>query len=197
MKRILLAAILGGLLLFIWEFVSHDMLPLGEAGVRAVDNETAMMGAIKANASQDGFYIVPAPSQYSNPAAFEKMTSDQKKQDMEQHMAKMASGPSGVLILHPNGFPSNFATQLATQFICDIIVVLLAAVLLSHAPGLGYGGAVLFVAALGVIPTLRADLPYWNWYGFPTTYTAGQFAMHFIGFALVGLVLGKMVRAKG
>jgi hypothetical protein len=34
-KRILLAGLLGGLAMFIWQSVAHVVLPLGEAGIQA------------------------------------------------------------------------------------------------------------------------------------------------------------------
>ena len=34
MKRIILAALLGGIAMFVWSSIAHMALPLGEAGVR-------------------------------------------------------------------------------------------------------------------------------------------------------------------
>jgi hypothetical protein len=36
-----------------------------------------------------------------------------------------------------------------------------------------------------------AELPLWNWYGFPTAYTAAQFTLHIAGFALGGIGAGE------
>jgi hypothetical protein len=72
--------------------------------------------------------------------------------------------------------------------------MLLAAFLLARATMLaGFGARVGFVAMLGLIPTLRVDLPQWNWYGFPTAYTAAQLVMHLVGFAAGGLVLARLI----
>ncbi len=38
--RVLLAGIAGGIAMFIWACCSHIVLPLGEAGVRMLPNET-------------------------------------------------------------------------------------------------------------------------------------------------------------
>jgi hypothetical protein len=42
---------------------------------------------------------------------------------------------------------------------------------------------------------LQVDIPQWNWYGFPTIFTAAQFAVHLIGFLLAGSVVAKIVKA--
>jgi hypothetical protein len=37
--RIFFAGILGGIVMFIWSFIGHDLLPLGKAGVHEMPNE--------------------------------------------------------------------------------------------------------------------------------------------------------------
>jgi len=93
-KRILLAGILGGLVLFVWEFVAHMMLPLGEAGIKGLTNETAVIAALKEQVKEDGLYFFPAGGWSSD------MTADQKRQAMEKAQAMMANGPGGLLLIH-------------------------------------------------------------------------------------------------
>jgi hypothetical protein len=45
MKRIVLAGILGGLTLFVWMFVAHELLGLGEMGVGEIPNEAVVLSA--------------------------------------------------------------------------------------------------------------------------------------------------------
>jgi hypothetical protein len=44
-----------------------------------------------------------------------------------------------------------------------------------------------------ILPALRTDLSYWNWYAFPGVYTAAQFIVNIVGFCVAGLVLAKMI----
>ena len=60
-KKILLAGMVAGLVLFVWESVAHMALPLGEAGIRGLDNESAVLASLKENVKQDGFYFFPNP----------------------------------------------------------------------------------------------------------------------------------------
>jgi hypothetical protein len=48
-------------------------------------------------------------------------------------------------------------------------------------------------ATLGLLSSLAVNVPFWNWYDFPGTYTVAQLADHTIGFALAGLVLAKLI----
>jgi hypothetical protein len=46
--RILLAGVLGGIVMFVWTSIAHMALPLGEAGIGEILNESAVLGAIQA-----------------------------------------------------------------------------------------------------------------------------------------------------
>ena len=45
--RAFLAAILGGIAMFIWSFIAHDLLPLGETGMHEFKDEAAMLELLK------------------------------------------------------------------------------------------------------------------------------------------------------
>jgi hypothetical protein len=47
--RILLAGILGGIVMFIWTSIAHVALPLGEAGIRKIPNESAVLSTMQCN----------------------------------------------------------------------------------------------------------------------------------------------------
>jgi hypothetical protein len=188
MKRVLLAGLLGGLAMFVWESVAHMALPLGEAGIKALDNEPAMIAAVQQNVKGPGFYFFPAPE--NRPG----MTAEQKHQAMQAAMNKIAAGPSGIMVITPTGMDPMTPTQLAIQFGTDVVLMLIAAFLVSHALApANFRRRAMFVAILGLIPTLAVEIPYWNWYRFPGTYIAAQFIVHLVGFAVGGLVIARMI----
>ena len=189
LKRILLAGVLGGIALFVWEGIAHEALPLGEAGITALPNEAAFMATVK-DVKQSGLYFFPAPE--NRPG----MTSDEKKKAMEAMMQKWKTGPAGIMVLQANGMDADSPKQLITPCVIDILVMLVAALLLSRATLLSsYMARVGFVTMLALFPILHADLPYWNWYGFPMTYTLAQFVMRIVGFLVGGLIVAKFVKA--
>jgi hypothetical protein len=108
--RILLAGILGGIVMFIWSFIGHDLLPLGKAGVHEIPNEDAVTSALQSNIGDHaGFYFFPGPG--VGPDA----TRQQREETMKKAMEKMATAPSGVLIYHPPGRTFNFAKALGIE----------------------------------------------------------------------------------
>ena len=99
------------------------------------------------------------------------------------------------MVVRPNGMaelsPRHSLTQFALGLHGDAVGRL--PVCARHQHLAGFGARVGFVAMLGLFPTLRVDLPQWNWYGFPTAYTAAQLVMHLVGFAAGGLVLARLI----
>jgi hypothetical protein len=186
MKRILVGGILGGIAMFMWEGLAHEVLPLGEAGIKGISNEAPVLAAIKDNVKEDGFYIFPWMD--TTPG----LTKDQA---MQKTMEKAKTNPAGIMIVAPGGHEYKMGQLLGTQCAFDIVVMLLAAALVSWAGVLkGYGGRALFVALLGLFPTLSVDLPYWNWYNFPVAFTAAQFVVHLVGYLVGGLVVAAIVK---
>jgi len=47
--RILLAGILGGIVMFVWTSIVHMALPLGEAEINEIPNESAVLGAMQSS----------------------------------------------------------------------------------------------------------------------------------------------------
>src|SRR5438552_3527946 len=94
--RNLMAAVLGAIAMFIWSFIAHAVLPLGEIGVRQVPNEDALIDALKSNLGENhGLYIFPGLG--VGPEA----TREEKHAAMQKAMEKGNNGPSGLLIYHP------------------------------------------------------------------------------------------------
>jgi len=185
--RILFAGILGGVVLFIWNFVAHDLLPLGEMGVRLMPNEDAMSSALQTNLGDtSGFYVFPTGG--LTPGA----SGEQKKAAMQKSIEQMAAGPAGVLIYRPKRV-FNFPKRLIIQFGTDVGCALLAVFLLSQTSIAGFGGKVGFVLTAGILAAIATNVPYANWYGFPKDYTLGQMIIQVVGFLLVGIVAAMMV----
>jgi hypothetical protein len=186
--RIIVAAILGGVVMFFWNFVAHDLLPLGEMGVRVMTNEDAVTGALQTNLGDtSGFYIFPSGG--LTPGA----TREQKQAAMKKAEEQMASGAAGVLIYRPKRV-FNFPKRLIEQFATDLAEALLAVFLLAQTRISGFGGKVGFVLTAGILAAITTNVPYANWYGFPKDFTMGQMIIQIVGFLLVGIVAALMLK---
>jgi hypothetical protein len=187
--RVLLAAILGGAVFFFWGFVAHEVLSLGEIGVKDIPNEQVVVPQLRSSITEPGFYLIPATGLPPN------ATSDQKKAAMKQFQEKAASGPYGVLIYRPSGSEVvGLTRQLPKEFGLNVVVALIAAILLAWAGLSSFGSRVVFVTLAGIMVALLTNVEYWNWYGSPTNYTLGLMATQIIGFFLAGIVISLIVK---
>jgi len=192
MNRKLLAALLGGIAMFIWTSIAHMALPLGEAGLREIPNEAAVLSAMQGNiAENEGLYIFPGFGLGPNP-------SREAQHEAMKHMdEKLAKNPSGILMYHPAGSrPLVMVRYLSIEFATELLEAFLAVFLLSLTNLTSFGARLGFVVVVGVLVAIATNISYWNWYGFPTTYTAAYMFIQVVGFLCVGLVAGLVLKPK-
>ena len=174
-KRVLIAGVLGALAMYFWVSIAHMALPLGEAGLRQIDNEEPLLAAMKSTLPDHGTYIFPKMNP-GDQAASEK---------------KMATGPSGMLIYFP-ARDFQFGKSLAIEFLTELLPVMIGMYLLSLTGIATFAGRVGFFALLGLAVATATNVSYWNWYGFSTTYTLAYSFTTWTGFLFAGMVAGAM-----
>lgn len=187
-KRIVLAGVLGGLAMFLWSSIAHMALGLGSLGIQDIPNEQAMMGAMKNNLPQSGFYFFPGLGVAPGASRAERNAA------MNVYQQKVASGPSGILVYHSSGQKAISAGQLLTELGTNVVQALLAAILLAFTGLRSYGARVGFVALAGLMAGITTNISYWTWYGFPGSYTAGYAFTEIIGYVCIGLVAAAIVK---
>src|SRR5256714_3198707 len=188
--RILLAGVLGAVAMFVWTSLAHMALPLGEAGVQNTTDDSALLSELKSTVkNKDGLYIYP--SMGVAPDA----THEQRSEAMKSYEAKLEKHPSGFFIYHPAGSrPMNMGKFLTIEFITELVEALLAIWLLAQSRMMTFGGRVAFVTAVGFIAGIATNISYWNWWGFPGSYTAAYITIKVVGYFLVGVVAAIMFR---
>jgi hypothetical protein len=190
--KILLAGILGGIVMFIWTSIAHMFLPLGEAGISEIPNESAVLSAMQSNiGEQAGLYIFPGPGVGKN-------ATRQEKNEAMKHMAeKMATNPSGILMYHGPGRPFTLGKWLGIEFGTELLEAILVVFLLAQTGIASFAGRVGFVLLAGILAALATNVSYWNWYGFPCVYTASYMFIQIIGFLCVGIVAAFVFGKRG
>jgi hypothetical protein len=112
-------------------------------------------------------------------------------------MEKAATGPSGVLVYHPSRH-FEFGKLLGVEFGTELLEAILIVFLLSQTTIESFGGRVGFVVVAGILAAVTTNIPYWNWYGFPSNYTAAYMLIEVMAFFWAGviaaLVLPKRAR---
>jgi hypothetical protein len=187
--KVLLAGIFGGIVMFIWTSIAHMALPLGEAGIGEIPNESAVLSAMQSNiGDQTGLYIFPGPGLGEN------ATRREKEEAMKHMGEKIATNPSGILMYHAPGRQLMLGKLLGVEFGTELLEAILVVFLLAQTRIASFAGRVGFVLVAGILAAIATNVSYWNWYGFPCVYTASYMFIQIVGFFLVGIVAAFMLR---
>jgi hypothetical protein len=188
--RIFLAGVLGAAAMFSWTAIAHIALPFGEAGIQNTMKDETLLSALQSTVNnKPGLYTYP--SMGLPPDA----THAQQSEAMEKYPAILEKNPSGFFIFHPAGSrPMDMGRFLTIEFITELCEALLVVFLLAQTRITTFAGRIGFVTAAGVLASLATNVSYWNWWGFPTTYTASYMFIQIFGFFLVGVVAAIMFR---
>src|SRR5690242_7904822 len=188
-KRIVLAGLVAAVAMFLWSFVAHDLLPLGQAGIGEIPHEQAVLASMDASLGQrSGLYMFPGFG--LGPDA----TRQQKQAAMQDYEKKLAASPSGLLIYHPAGGSGMTPARLGTEFLTELVESLILVFLLAQSRLTSFGSRVGFAALAGLFAAMATNIPYWNWYGFPANYTIAYMTIEIVSFVIVGIVAGLLLK---
>ena len=170
MKKLALAALAGGMVLFAWGFAAWMLLPMRESTIKQLPNESAFVSSLQRANAPRGVYFFGGPDR--------------------------PPGPQGLLVYTPMTEAMN-GGQLARTFVFDVLSALAVAWLLSRAAAMSFARRVLFVIlAGGVLAAMIVDLPNWNWFAYPGHYTLMSALDRLIGWVLAGVALAAIVKPQ-
>jgi len=179
-KKIVSAALVGGVVLFIWGGFSHMVLFVG-AGFKRLQDEDKLIQSLKTNKDEQGLYFFPSKD----------LQHSTKEQDVLWE-TQFRNGPAGLLVFRAVGGSPFSAAKLVTQFISNLTSAFIAAFVAVSLCG-GFWKRVFTVTIIGIAACSAVSTIYWNWYGFPTAFFVAQILDMTIGFFLSGLVICKML----
>src|SRR5438046_8154161 len=132
--RVILAAVLGGIVMFAWGAFSHMVLNIENGVFRPMPNESTVSAAMNASITADGVYFMPGID----------MTSKPSEAEQEAWAAKAKAGPTAFVVYHQTGedvfTPKQFATQFGVEIDCALIAAFVVGVAL-----VGFCRALVFV----------------------------------------------------
>jgi len=186
--RVLVAGLAGGVAMYVWASIAHMVLPLGGVGITEIPgNEAAVLDTMRQSlGNSSGLYMFPSFG--GRPGS--------RAEAMKNYDAKLVSNPSGLLIYHPPGEKSLTAGRLIVEFLVELLEAVLAVWLLAQTAITSLAGRIGFVATAGFLASLPTNVSYWNWYGFPGSYTVSYMGIQIVGFAVAGVAAALVLRRQ-
>lgn len=183
MGKLVVAALVGGLIVFAWGAIAHMATPLGMAGMSFLPDEGATIEGLRVSVPKTGMYIFPTEGMTSKDEAQKKAWTE-----------KIRRGPSGLLLYRAEGMEPMSPRLLVVEFTTNVLAAFVAALVVSMIAG--YSRRVLAVLLLALFGFCSLSLSYWNWYGFPTTYIGAELLTEAIGWLLAGLAIARLAPGR-
>ncbi|RAO78048.1 hypothetical protein [Dyella jiangningensis] len=178
--RVLVAALMGGIVMFLWGAIAHMALGLGNVGIRQPVSEDIVLAALQPGlGNQAGVYILPS----IDPARMHDKIA------MDAYSAKSKGSPYAFMVYLPQGEDlSDMGAQLPRQWASDTLSALALAFVMGLA-AFSFSTRVSIALAAAVFAWLSTLVPYWNWYRFPTNFTLAALVEQVVGWLIAGAVM--------
>ena len=181
MKKLLTGAIVGGIIMFVWQFLSFALINLHRPAQGYTPKQEEILSYLSEQFTEDGQYFLP---NYPPGASNEEM----------QAAMKAAQGKPWAVVAYHKSNDSNMTMNMIRGLLTDIFMVGILCWILSKMPPLRYSTILLISILIGLISF--CNVPYTNhiWY---ETFDLNAYLIDAIaGWGLVGLWLGYVYRSK-
>lgn len=178
-KSMIKGALLAGLIVFVWHFISWVALPWHKHSMHKFTNEQYVASVLKANAPVHGIYALPCM---------------QHDPSHPQHMALIKSGPFVFASIYPEGVDMHSKKMLVIGLLTQMLAGAVVGAILYLSCCTNYWKKVRIVLLLCVFTGFVAYVPSWNWLLFPAKYTLIMWADLLIGWFIASLALAAVVK---
>ena len=183
MKKILIAALVGGVVAFLWGFVSWSALGFSHAYTHEFANEEAVMAAL-GEAPEPGFYLVPGMRDSSG---------EMREMDAWQEMS--SAGPYAQVLLQPAGMEHSPALMLPRGLLLEVIAALLIALLVAGTgPSASFAGRARVGFLMGLFAGLVGPMINWNFMGAPTDWSLFLVMDTLVTWTLAGIGVAAVLK---
>ena len=153
MKKQLIATLVGGIILFVWQFLSWSLVNVHSAEFKYTANQDRIMEALSQNLTENGSYMLPQAPPGSSQA------------EQQAYMEGVASKPWAMVNYHKS-FDTNMGMNMLRGILVDWVAVFLLIWVLLKFVNLNFKTVLLASLAVGAIGYLT--IPYLNTIWFNT-----------------------------
>jgi hypothetical protein len=181
MKKLVIASLVGGIIIFIWQTLSWTVLNLHRSSQGYTSKQDSIMAFLNTQFSEDGSYMLP---NHPDEASSEEM----------QKMMSSAAGKPWMQIQYHKELNMSMGANIAKGLVTDIIIVALLCWILLKMTDSGFGKIFMACLITGVIVFLNSPFTIHIWY--PKADLSAHFVDAVVSWGLCGLWLGWYLKAK-
>ena len=184
MKKSIIAAVIGGIIIFLWQFLSWAALNLHKAANGYTPNNAAIMTALESNLSKEGGYMLPG------------LPDDATRADHEKLMKEANGKPWATIQYHSSmeSTPASMYKNMARGLVVDIIMIWLFCWILGKMNMAGF--STIFTASLfmGLITFFNTAYTGTIWFKFFDI--MAYFTDSMVSWGVCGLWLGWYLKKR-
>jgi len=175
MKKFLIGALVGGIVIFIWQTLSWTVLNLHHAGQEYTPKQDSILHYLNSQLSEDGSYYLP------------NFPPGISSEEMEKRM-DAAKGRPWAQIQYHKALNMNMGANIIRGLIVDIIMVGFVCWILMRISPIGFGTIFIATLFVGIIVFINSPYTLHIWY--PKADIMAHLADALVSWALCGLWLG-------
>jgi hypothetical protein len=180
MKRIMIASIVGGLILFIWQTLSFAILDLHNSSHAYTSNQDSILHYLDGKLPEGRYFLPTLPK-------------GAKMEDM-QKLEEQVKGKPWAIIDYHSAYNVSMSRNMVRGILVDIVLIWLLCWLLLKAGTPSFGGFVTAAVVIGIISFLSFPYTYYIWYRQPGIFMDLVDAV--VGWGLAGAWLGWWFNRK-
>jgi hypothetical protein len=181
MKRNIIAAVVGGIIIFFWQFLSNAALDLHRPAQQYTPKQDSILGYLQSQLQPGSYFLPTSP---------ETATAEE-----EQKMMSEADGkPWAIVELHAAWNNNDMMTNMIRTLLVDMIMVYLFIWLLARGGTPSFSTILLSSLAVGLISFLTFPYSHFIWYKSRDIWA--HLADGLAGWGAAGLWLGWYLNRK-
>ncbi|MBK5270012.1 MAG: hypothetical protein JJE22_03265 [Bacteroidia bacterium] len=180
MKKWILGAIVGAIIVFAWQAASWMFLGIHDKDMKYHPAQKEIMEVLSANTKEDGMYMLPsAPTK-------------KEQQDMRDGM----EGKPWASIIYHHAFNKDMTMPMIRAFLVYFVLVLLLVIILTKGGMPGFSGFMTGSLAVGVFTFLWGPYSGHIWFDLPWHMISGDIIDAIVAWGLCGAWLGWWMNRK-
>jgi hypothetical protein len=181
MKKLLIGALVGGILMFLWQFLSWTVLNLHYNAYQYTSKQDAIMSFLNSQFDKEGQYFLP---------------SHPPEASMEEREAvmKSAEGKPWAVVMYHQSFNASMGGNIIRALIVDMLIVGFFCAIISRMNALNF--TAILISALFVGMIVFFNIPYTNHIWFKTFDLMAYFIDCVVSWALAGIWVGWLYGKK-
>lgn len=181
--KVIQGALLGGVVLWIWSTIFWAFSGIPVLGMMSFEDEAAVEKVLRENASDPGFYVLPAAYVPDGPS---------QSAMIENRMQKIATGFFFAGAVRTGGLGA-FGGQIGASILGNIGSAGLATWLLLQLAPMAFHRRVFFIQICAMFAWVVAFYPDTIWWGVPRQFALMQLFDVLVGWSFAGVALAWLV----